>query len=949
MIVMVLRKMAANRWMVLSLFFGILMAVAMVSSVPIYTNGVLTRMLIKDLESFQVNRRSYPGRFSVVQELPFKRYRAQKDDVYNETNRILTDRVEQDIGLPVNTLTTMTVREYNSMLPEIQREEEPRKRFPDIVAMKDFADQIEIIHGRMPSAEVVDGVYEVMVTEAAYNEMRLNLDEVFVLYNMLEEELGPIRIRVTGIFSQADFRDTFWHQGLWAYDEVVFIDYDLFLDALLDEPSTTSIRAEWHWAFDYHSIETDDVSRILDAHENQLRDARERGISVKFPILSILEEYQTREEQLRATLWVIQVPVLLMLVFYLFMVSQMTVEHEKNEIAVIKSRGGSSGQIFMTYLVEIGILSVLALAFGPPLGLFICQILGASNGFLEFVQRTSLPVRLTFNAYIYSLGAIILSMASILLPAYLASKTTIVQHKQKLARGRGVPVWKRFFLDFVLLAIAGYGLYQYNLRQEILATTGAEGIEITIDPLLFLISTIFVLGTGLLFIRIFPFFIRIVFRLGKRAWTPVPYAAFTHVGRSSGKDQFLMLFMILSISVGIFSADSARTMNSSVEERVRYTIGADITLMQEWTDANQDGAPAAMDPMGGPVDTGSSGEPPRYLEPAFEPIARLHGVELATKVFRRDGVATQTMTGKRVNPVSMMAIIPNEFGKVAWFRNDLLPSHWYHYLNLLTHSPAAALVSSGFRDEYGVELGETLRLTWGRQGFVDVYVYGFIDYWPAFNPYEADGQSAGHLVVTNLHYVQAMAALEPYNVWIKRSPSVSSEEFYQALEDEGIRIVTLQDTRQEIIQERNDPMVQGTNGALTMGFTVTLGIAIIGFLIYWILSINERVLQFGIFRAMGMSVGKIIGILAWEQVLISGTAILAGIGIGRLTSRVFVPLLQIAYSARQQVPPFRVTSELVDYFRIYGVVALMFTAGIVILGVIISRIQMHQALKLGEE
>jgi putative ABC transport system permease protein len=62
-----------------------------------------------------------------------------------------------------------------------------------------------------------------------------------------------------------------------------------------------------------------------------------------------------------------------------------------------------------------------------------------------------------------------------------------------------------------------------------------------------------------------------------------------------------------------------------------------------------------------------------------------------------------------------------------------------------------------------------------------------------------------------------------------------------------------------------------------------------------------------------------------------------------------VPLLQIAYSARQQVPPFRVTSEIVDYFRIYGVVALMFTAGIVILGVIISRIQMHQALKLGEE
>jgi putative ABC transport system permease protein len=943
--------MASNRWMVLSLFFGILMAVAMVSSVPIYTNGVLTRMLIKDLESFQVNRRTYPGRFSVIQDIPFKNYRAQKDQVYDEFNTVLTDRVERDIDLPVSTLTTVATREYNSMLPEIQREEDPRKRFPDIVAMKGLQDRIEITHGRAAATEAIDGIYEVLVTEAAYNEMNLQLEEVYELYNMLEEELGSIRIRVTGIFAQNDFRDTYWHQGLWAYEEAVLIDYDLFLQELLMEPSTTSLRAEWHWAFDYHSIETDDVSRILEAHDNQLREARQRGISVKFPILSILEEYQIREEQLRATLWVIQVPVLLMLVFYLFMVSQMTVEHEKNEIAVIKSRGGSSGQIFVTYLVEIGILSVLALVFGPPLGLFICQILGASNGFLEFVQRTALPVRLTTNAYVYSVGAVVLAMTSILLPAYSASKTTIVQHKQKLARGRNRPMWKRFFLDFVLLAVAGYGLYQYNLRQEILATTGAEGVEITIDPLLFLISTIFVLGAGLLFIRVFPYLIRLVFRLGKRSWTPVPYAAFTHVGRSSGKDQFLMLFMILSISVGIFSADSARTMNSSVEERVRYMNGADIALMQEWTDANEAGGSGAFDPLSGepPPDTMTTSEPPRYIEPAFRPIEKLHGVQQATKVFKVDNVATQTMTGKRVNPVSMISVIPNEFGRVAWFRTDLLPSHWFNYLNLLTHSPAAALVSSGFRDEYGVELGETLRLTWGRQGFVDVYVYGFIDYWPSYNPYSRNGRSAGHLVVTNLNYVQAMAALEPYEVWMKRSPTVSSEEFYEALSDEGLRLLWLKDTRQDIIKERNDPMVQGTNGALTMGFTVTLGIAIIGFLIYWILSIKERVLQFGIFRAMGMSVRRIIGILAWEQILISGTAIFAGIAIGRITSRVFVPLLQIAYSARQQVPPFRVTSEIVDYFRIYGVVALMFTAGIVILGVIISRIQMHQALKLGEE
>ena len=52
MFLMVVRKMLNNRWMVLCLLIGITIAVAMVSTVPMYTDGVLQRMLIKDLESY---------------------------------------------------------------------------------------------------------------------------------------------------------------------------------------------------------------------------------------------------------------------------------------------------------------------------------------------------------------------------------------------------------------------------------------------------------------------------------------------------------------------------------------------------------------------------------------------------------------------------------------------------------------------------------------------------------------------------------------------------------------------------------------------------------------------------------------------------------------------------------------------------------------------------------
>jgi putative ABC transport system permease protein len=88
-----------------------------------------------------------------------------------------------------------------------------------------------------------------------------------------------------------------------------------------------------------------------------------------------------------------------MLAFFIYMVSQLIIENDANEIAVLKSRGSSSRQVFLLYLIESVILASVAMVAGPPLGLFICRVLGSSNGFLEFVQRTALPLFLSDKAF----------------------------------------------------------------------------------------------------------------------------------------------------------------------------------------------------------------------------------------------------------------------------------------------------------------------------------------------------------------------------------------------------------------------------------------------------------------------------------------------------------------------------------------------------------------------
>ena len=172
---------------------------------------------------------------------------------------------------------------------------------------------------------------------------------------------------------------------------------------------------------------------------------------------------------------------------------------------------------------------------------------------------------------------------------------------------------------------------------------------------------------------------------------------------------------------------------------------------------------------------------------------------------------------------------------------------------------------------------------------------------------------------------------------------------FDDIQEREIRISKMSDANQEIIKQKNDPLLQGTNGVLTLGFLVSMAISLAGFVIYWVLSLRSRVLQFGIIRAMGMSKGKVSWMLVWEHLLISGLAILMGILIGRVSAGLFVPLIQLVYASSEQVPPFRIVIQPQDLLQIYIMGLAMIVIGIALFRVIISRLNVHQALKLGEE
>jgi putative ABC transport system permease protein len=948
---LVLRKISRHGTLSAFLVIGLVVASALIASIPLYTSGVLESSLVRDLEDSMDTTGTYPGTYYVAQKFTHFGSGAGALGAYQETARHVTRELTERVPLRALAHSRRLALEFLDAEPEVRREDEVAPRSPNLVGMDSLEKHVTILRGRPYAGEPVDGVYEALITEQALQKLDLRLGEVVLFRDSAERVAEKLRVRIVGTFAPDATGDPYWYPP-WVgvapaasstNMNCLFVDAGLLERDLIIGKGFPFVAAEWYAAFDHHSVHFSRLGRLIGSIRSQKRSAEDRGLTLEVPMLSVLERYRDKERELRLTLALLESPVLLMVVFYLSMVSRLLVESEKNDIATLKSRGGASGQIFAMYAIESAIFGAVAFALGPPLGLLACRLLGSSSGFLEFVHRTALPVALAPNVFAFSGVGLLLFIVAILVPAVRASRTTIVLHKQSQGRRRGELLWRRTYLDFVLLAVAGYGYWDFHAQRKIITVTGVRGSDLPVEPLFFLMSVLFLLGAGLLFIRLFPLLVRMVFRVGRRFWPPEMYASFINVSRSISQEQFVIIFLILTVGVGVFSSGTARSIDGALEDRVRYSIGADINLTPFWWGEHSAGDVLNRD---------AAAEPDAAIarrEPSFEAFASLPGVRAATKVLRKETVHGQGPEGGRFSAM-LLAIVPREYGEVAWRREDLLPADLWSYLRVMARKPDSILVSRSLAEEHGIVPGDRIPVSFGEEGQMEGTVAAVIDYWPTFNPGLAEMRGAKpNLIVADYTYVRTSTRLEPYEIWIRRDPSVSSLELYDALSAGGQRLVRFRDAEQEIMAARDNPFTQGMNGVLTLGFIVSLVICLSGFLIYWVISIRGRVLQFGVLRAMGLSRGRILSMLGWEQILISGCAVAAGVLIGGLTTMLYVPLVGVLTNAAEQVPPMLVGVLARDYRAIALFSALMILLALAMLGADVSRLRMAEAIKLGEE
>jgi putative ABC transport system permease protein len=121
----------------------------------------------------------------------------------------------------------------------------------------------------------------------------------------------------------------------------------------------------------------------------------------------------------------------------------------------------------------------------------------------------------------------------------------------------------------------------------------------------------------MLFLRVYPYLIRFFYFLGKRSGRRHVYV-FLQVSRTDGREQFLMLFMVLALSVGIFNANAARTINQNSEMKSRIgRCGSRDT--EQWVEYNADGSAASAYV---PTMAGTATKDTHFEEPRLSALPR---------------------------------------------------------------------------------------------------------------------------------------------------------------------------------------------------------------------------------------------------------------------------------------------------------------------------------------
>ena len=446
MLLTVLKRFTGNRWKTLSMLVGLILALAMAFGVPMYSDAILQRLLNKTFEDRLEETEKYPAYLSLEYEMsPIKKDALERQATLGG----IFEDVRADIGLPARTEGRYI--KYSMMFRESGRSLSGKQSIV-LNYVENLPEHVTVSVGRMYNPDRNDGVVEAVVRQTALVNSDMALGQVYEIKSSANSKV-LFKMEIVGIIEATNNSDYFWYTKAERFGSNIFVDNSYF-ESLMEESDELTrhvTKFVWFAALDYTKVNVDGVGNIIEAYNKGFETSTElAGKEVLyFNAMGTFEEIEGLSSSLYMTMASLLVPLFVIIAFYIIMIADMKLKSEQNEISVMQSRGAGRGHILLLYLIESVILVGVSSVLGPLLGVGLCRIIGASNGFLTFVNRKALPLKLVPESFTVLAVTAVLFIVITMIPAFLHAGVTIVESKAKKRKAK-VPFYHKYFLDLLL-------------------------------------------------------------------------------------------------------------------------------------------------------------------------------------------------------------------------------------------------------------------------------------------------------------------------------------------------------------------------------------------------------------------------------------------------------------------------------------------------------------------
>jgi putative ABC transport system permease protein len=656
-----------------------------------------------------------------------------------------------------------------------------------------------------------------------------------------------------------------------------------------------------------------------------------------------LIEYRESSSLLTILLYAFAVPIIGLILAFIGLVASLSIERQRNEIAVLRSRGSTTMQIFGMVLLQSVILGSIALAISSPLALLVAKMIGNTRSFLDFSAGADLRIGLTPATLWTGLVAVALALVAQVVPAINAAKHTIISYKLEQARLLRPPWWQRAFIDFMLFIPAAYGTYLLREQGSLVVLEESATGDPFQNPLLFIVPALGIFALTLFLLRLIPPIMAGIAWIVSHTKNVGLLLAARHLSRTPGTYSTPLILLVLTLSLSAFTASLSQTLDAHLYDQEYYSIGADMGFKELGESPNQSSSPFGQIGVGEETSADDDSGPRWLFLPVYEYL-KVPGIDDVARVGRYDAKATisgNTLDGR------FFGVDRLDFTRVGFWRKDFASASLGALMNTLAVRRDGVLIPRDLMVDYSLRGGDVIRLQVSTYGFrfeIPLTVVGNFELFPTWYP------SEGPLFVGNLEYFFEQAGSQfPYEVWLSGEPGADLADLgEEGLNEINVRILNWEAAPAAINAEQGRPERQGLFGLLSIGFGAAAILTVFGFLLYALFSFRRRFIELGVLRATGLSTAQMTSFLGWELIFLIGIGGGAGTLLGAMVSNLFIPYLQIGADETSRIPPYLVEIAWPAIFQIYALFGLLFIATLIILVILLRRMRIFEAIKLGE-